>query len=118
MTELDDAFVPLAKELLDDYGHSVTVTITTPGAYNPATGERINTESTDTFNGYLKVADEGLVDGETYLAGDAILLIAGSDHTPVVGDKYMIDGKEWEAINPIPVRSGSQIALYKVHVRN
>ena len=118
-TELDLVFVPLAKELLDEFGKTVTITDRAPvGSYNPKTGTVVDPVK----NSYsIKIIPPDQM-RQFYIAGDLVENgtlksgFAAQDlpFTPVNGMTVDIDGRIWTKTEFNPIYSGDEIALYEM----
>lgn len=121
MTALDDEMVPLALELITEFGKSVTFIKVTLGAYNPATGEAAETGTTD----YTQLVsppspfEERWVDGELIKKSDVYVLIAASGltFTPSTDFAVTIDTISYRVIAVEPIYSGESIAVYRLQLR-
>lgn len=87
-----------ANKLLKGKGQAVTITHTTQGSYDPATGAITNTSSTQSGYGATFEYSTQAVDGTLIVAGDKKLLLsalnaAGTILTaPSIGDTLSIGG--------------------------
>lgn len=121
MTQLDTVFLPLATELLTEYGKAATFHAYTGGSYTPSTG----TGSPGSETQYSKKiippynVDLSFVDGDTIRVGDMMTGLAAEnlEFTPVEGMKVTVESQAWSVVKVQPVYSGESIALYQLILR-
>lgn len=121
-TELDEEFVPLALEMIEELGKTVEIK-TYPGQqYDPTTGEATKGD----YVRYVKKVippypyDEKYIDGDLIKAGDLQTGIAGSGlgFTPEPGlTEIYIDTLRWSIVSMKPIYSGEQIAMFLLQLR-
>lgn len=120
MTTLDDKLRPLASNLIDKFGKTVTLTTQSAGTYDPATRTTTITPTSVTPKAVIEeytagqmFAGDGLI-----LAGDKRLTFAAADITrPEPGDTVTIDSVVWTIKAVQETWSGEQVAIYVVQVR-
>jgi len=85
-----------AKELLTEFGQSVTLTRQTVGAYDPATGAAAVTTSAQTATGALFDYKNSQIDGTLIVAGDRRLILSAVGITaPQVDDTITANGRTY-----------------------
>jgi len=122
MTELDQDFVPLATELIDEMGKTVVFKTYPDAAYDEVEGE---TDLGDVVSYTKKIIppfnyDQKYIDGEVIKVGDMQTGIAGQglEFTPEPGlVEVIIDEQTWNIVNMMPLYSGEQIALFLLQLR-
>ena len=77
----------LAARLISENGKPITLTRTTNGAYDPATGGATETISNIEGNGVLLKYSNREIDGTTILSSDRKMLYTGTE--PKVDDRYI-----------------------------
>jgi len=121
MTALDTEFVPLAAELLTEYGKAATFHVFSGGSYTPASG--VGAPGTETTQSRTIIppyeVERSFVDGDTIRIGDMMTGLAAENlgFTPVAGMKVTIDSHTWTLVRVHPVYSGERIALYQLFLR-
>ena len=113
-----------SAELLTEFGQAVTLTESTPGAYNTATGEPAAPDvTTQSAVGVVRDYSSRSIDGTLIQAGDRLLIVgpkatAGADLTePTVESTVTLaDGSVWtvkrvEAMNPAGVALAYRLQL-------
>ena len=119
-TPLDAKLVPKAKELIEKFGKTMTLTVEAPGTYDPVTGTVPVTPTSETLKCSPPLNYQSrFVDGEIIRAGDVRVLIPAQGLTiiPKVDMKVEFDGEIWNAISVDRVFSGDDIALWKTQLR-
>jgi hypothetical protein len=109
----------VSTSLLTQAGQSVTRTVVTVGAYNPATGEATTTTSTSTRKGALlnySKTSEQYVRGNLVEINDRKLLL---DATAAVAltDIYTIQGEQYTVVSIKPTNPAGTDVLFELHVR-
>lgn len=122
MTEFDTDFVPMAVEMLAEFGKQVTFRVYPEAVYDPETGKNTIGEPADyTVKAIPPYSYEAkYIDGDTVLAGDMQTGIAASglEFTPKPSEtKVVIDSVEWSIVSVQPQYSGEQIAVYLIQLR-
>jgi len=121
MTLIDDIMLPQAKDLLDTYGKPATWRELSP-TYDDETRETTfgaATEHTVSVSPPSRYTSR-LVDGDLIQAGDMQTILAGQNlpFTPTEGKhELQIDNDVWRVVSVNPVRSGKNIAIWKVQLR-
>lgn len=120
MTELDQEFLPLAAELIDQYGADVQFGTITPGAYDPATGTAAPAGALEPHKaiigtGRTRTRSGGLVEGAVLT-----LIIAGArlDSEPTPEDKANVNGVGYKVLYAEPTYSGQAAAIYTIWLGN
>ena len=117
--KLDAVMVPLAKNLISDFGATVTYTQTTE-TFDPGTGK---TSVTEVASSVIITPPEpyktGRINETTIQTGDMMSSIAaaGISFVPVIGDKVLFAGAEWQLVGIDPVYSGELPAMYNLQLR-
>ena len=117
--KLDAVMVPLAKNLIADFGGPVVYTRITE-VFNASTGKTTKTETTSappiTPPEPYKT---GRIDGTVVQMGDMKTLIAdsGLGFIPAIGDNLQYTGVEWQIVGINPVYSGVLVAMYELQLR-
>lgn len=121
---LDAKMQDLAKNLIPKFGKSLLYADQTGFTYNPATGEVSGgTESNKAFVGLVANIQDDQIDGETFMRGDLIVLMAAKDlgFTPEVNRVIYLGSttgaEQWRIVSIKPTYSGEQVATYDVQVR-
>lgn len=119
MTELDAEIGPLALELIDEYGKSLSYTITTAGEYDTLTGDAVPTVETIEIKGIVeeyKGQDfaSGLIEGNDKKITVAAQAFA---EVPTTVDKLIIDGATYTIVGVKTVYSGELPAIYELQAR-
>lgn len=101
-------------------GTAMTLRVTTPGAYDPATGEEAGATVKDhPCYGVLKSVEFKMIDGTNILASDQMALVGGSDLpvNPGPGDTWIVGADAYTVVAWRPVRPGGVVVLHKVVLR-
>lgn len=122
MTELDEEFVPLATEMIDEMGKTVVFKTYPDASYDEVEGE---TTLGDVISYIKKIIppynyDHKYIDGDIIKVGDMQTGIAGQglEFTPEPGlIEIIIDEQTWKIINMMPLYSGEQIAMFLLQLR-
>lgn len=120
MTELDDALVPVALELLTDLGASATFTVD-GGTYNRTTGDFTSSPTDYTANISPPFpAQEKYVNGDTVRESDLMCVVAASglQFTPDVGLVVTFKSQKYRITRVNTIRSGEQVAIYQLFLRS
>lgn len=121
-TELDEEFVPLALEMIDELGKTVEIKIYPAQTYDPTTGEATKGD----YTRYVKKIippypyQQKYINGDTIKQGDMQTGIAGSGlgFTPEPGlTEIFIDTQRWTIVNMMPIYSGEQICMFLLQLR-
>lgn len=120
MTELDDALVPVALELLTDFGASATFTVDA-GTYDRTTGD-VTSNTTD-YTANISPpfpAEERYVNGDTVRESDLQCVVAASglQFTPAMGIVVTFKSQKYRVTRVNTVRSGEQVAIYELFLRS
>lgn len=105
--------------LLAKSGTTMSLRVTTPGTYDPATGTETGATSADYATvGVLTSIKAYHVDGTLVQTGDKIILMAASVAVrPQAGHDVVVGGVVWHVVNVEAVEPSSVPVLYKVQVR-
>lgn len=123
MGVLDGPLRSVSKQLLDQFGTSVTLKRETGGSYDTSSREVTGgSDESQTVSGtldkykarYGQTADDGHIEsGDRKLTIPALEL----DWVPEVGDQAVLEGHEFEVLDAHPVYSGDEVAVYELHLR-
>jgi hypothetical protein len=129
VTELDDEMVPLALELVTEFGMSVQFEVLTTQDYSAAQGHTVEVPTWVTAT--ITPPDDVhvmMIDGDLIQEGDQIAYIAASGlaFTPVLNqlvDMNSASGDEdlqdlWTVVQVGQIRPGQQTALWKLVMRH
>jgi hypothetical protein len=118
MTALDDELGPLAVELLDEYGKTVSLIRVVVGTYDPTTSASTKTETTSTLKALVEDFKPYAFANGLAVVGDKKLTVAAFGLTiPNMGDGVVIDSARYAIIGIESVNSGDNAALYILHGR-
>ena len=107
-----------ANELLAEFGMGITLTRTTPGAYNPATGGATDTTANHAAIGVKLDYAQSEIDGSLIRVGDQRVYLAPSlVVTPQTGDTLTIGSEVWGVIASRPLSPAGTNVLHDVQVR-
>lgn len=118
MTEFDEEFLPIADELIDEYGASIQFGQLGPGVYDPASGRNMPTGALGEAKaiigtGRARTRSGGLVEGAQltlYMAGAKLPGgVKPESHATVNGVLYKVLHSEG-------TYSGQEVALYTIWV--
>ena len=119
-TPLDTDFGIFARDIINEFGKTISVTTKTGGVYSAGAGS--NTGETKTTHS-VKVsppfpADERIF-GNGYIQGAMSIYVARLDNTftPSMSDIYLLDGLEYGVSALMPLYSGDLIAAYAVQLK-
>lgn len=119
MTELDAEIGPLALELIDEFGKSISYAKVTSGEYDTTTGEGIITAPVVSIKGIVeefKGQDfaSGLIEG-----GDKKITVAAQafDEVPTSSDTVTLDNLTYTIVGVKTVYSGELPAIYELQAR-
>lgn len=122
MTELDEEMLPLAAELIDEYGKTVSFIEKANGGYNPSLGKADLTLA-DPVNKKAIIGNFSnfSIDnsGGRILATDIKLIIAGAhfENEPSQKSVFIVDGKPLSVVKSTSFYSGDEIAIYEIQAR-
>lgn len=121
-TPLDTTLRPIAADLIDDYGTTITwrsVTDVDAEDYNPSTGAVAATTTEYTVKAAVTGFSAHKVNGTSILAGDLQVLFAdqGLGFVPSQRDKVVLDSQVYNVVMLTPVYSGDEKAIWKAQVR-
>lgn len=108
-----------AATMLKKTGTAMTLRVTTPGTYDPATGADSGETTTDyVCVGVLTNVSDYLTDGTLIQVGDKVALIGATVAVrPKADDALVIGGDTWKVVNVKAVEPSGVPVLYKVQVR-
>lgn len=116
MTELDEEFLPLAAELIDEYGADVSFGRVAPGDYDPDSATAaalggLQPHKAIIGAGSTRTRGGGLVEGAALS-----LIIAGArlPVEPTPEDKAEVNGKRLKVIFTEPTYSGQAVAVWTI----
>lgn len=107
-----------ASKLLQKYGQQISFLRTTPGVYDPSTGEPAS--STDTlFTGYGAVMEYSAMEktGDSIQDGDIKIILEKSTVTPEVGDIVTANGKSFVAVHIKHTNPAGTIVMTEIQAR-
>lgn len=120
MTELDEELLPLAGELIDEYGAEIAFGVITPGDYDTETGKSTPVDETKPIKALVESAavitqPGALIQGALYRLTLAAVHLP---REPKPGqDKAVIGGEVLTVLDPVrKVFSGQEVAIYMVQV--
>ena len=122
-TELDGIFVPLAYELISEFGTAVTLTETTRGAKNFDTGVvAAGTDTAYSIKGIISKYTAQEIDGKSVKFGDKKVLIYAQDLPETLDENtklytLTIDSVIWNVVTVTAQYSGDDISYYELQVR-
>jgi hypothetical protein len=119
MTSLDNVFVPLATNMLNQFGATATFRKITR-TFDPAT--RKNTVSRKNTTVKMKPPEPynvNRINGTTIQAGDLTTMISGEALTfvPTTNDLIAYLGTDWQIVTVSPIVSGDSTAAYELQLR-
>lgn len=122
-TLLDTIVRPIARDILRQFGASITYTRVVPGVYNEVDSSMAPTETTSTIK--AQVEDFTLVDSGAGFAsgliefGDKRVTVAGSEiaFEPTAGDRITFNSEVFTVVRIQKTYSGEQVALYELQAR-
>lgn len=121
MTELDEELLPLAGELIDEYGAEIGFGVITPGEYDTATGKSNPVvDQTKPLKALIESAATINRPG-TLIEGALYRLTLAAVHLPREPkprqDKAIVNGEVLTVLDPISkIYSGQEVAIYLVQV--
>ncbi len=99
MSEFYEDLAETASELIEEFGTDLVLTHVVSGAYDPATGDVTNTETTHTGFGAAFDYESRDVDGTKIKVGDQRILIAVAGMAePEADDRVAINGKTFTVV--------------------
>lgn len=129
MTQVDDELIPVTLALIDEFGMSVQFEVLTTQDYDSTVGHTTEDPTWVTRKIIPPDAVElGMIDGDLIQDGDQISYVAASglSFTPLRNqgvDLNSASGDEdlqdlWTIVKVGPIRTGQDIAMYKLVMRN
>ena len=119
-TALDLVFVPLAKQLIGQFGASATFRRETR-TYDVAPGKPTTSDTDTTVK--LKPPEPynvSRINGSTVQEGDRTTMIDSTTLgtiVPTTNDKIVYLSTVWQIVNVAPIVSGDQTAAYELQIR-
>lgn len=120
MTRLDDIIVPKVLEVLTTYGTDAVFTVPATKTYDADTG--VTTEGTTTDH-TVKASPPSVVrefQGGTVIATDRseiYIPASGLEFTPKTSMTVTIAGGTWKIVAIEELRSGDDLAAYRIEIR-
>ena len=117
--KLDGVMVPLAKNLIADFGGPVVYARVTE-TFDADTGKTTQSETTSSPSiTPPEPYKTGRIDNDVVQMGDMKTLIAdsGLGFVPAIGDNLQYSGVEWQIVGVNPVYSGQLPAMYELQLR-
>lgn len=105
-----------ALRLLQRFGASATLTRTTAGAYDPATGTSTETTAVLTTTATVFDYDAKYIDGTLILVGDKRAYLAAA-HEPKQGDKLTWGSDEYTVVRFKAIAPATVAVLYEAQIR-
>jgi len=120
-TELDAKVVPKVASVLNRVGVSATLLTRDSPAFDVEHGDVIHggeTETSVTISPLLEYTED-TIDGDVVLRGDCYCFIAGQGLavTPTEDTKVAVSGQTWQVVSIETLRSGDDIAAYRLQLR-
>lgn len=117
--KLDSVMVPLAKQLIGDFGLTVTYKVRS-NSFDVTTGKTTFTESSSSaIITPPEPYKQNRIDGSVIQQGDVMTSIAQSaiSFVPTISDRVLFNSVDWEVVAVNPIFSGEQIAMYELQLR-
>jgi hypothetical protein len=106
-----------AATLLASAGGPITIQRTTGAAFNAVTGQFSGgTVSSLTSTGAILPFSDSVIDGTRIQKGDKQIILDQSV-TPVLADKFLVDGEYWNCLNVETISPNGINVIHKVHIR-
>ena len=112
-----------AAATIREVGMAMTLRVTTPGVYDPATGTDASAVDTD-YQAFGVLTNPFRAQMESYFAntlvqtGDKVILMGADVNVrPQAGHKVLIGSDWWQVVAVIIVEPAGTAVLYKVQVR-
>lgn len=111
--------ITTARNLLADYGESITLTRESEGTYSPTDGSFSGASSSSySADGFQEQYDKTEIDETTVQTGDIRLILEKpASVTPTIGDKCTIDGSEYAVMDVSPIRAQGTDIIYILQLR-
>lgn len=108
-----------AAAVLREFGATGTLTRTTPGTYDPATGKAATSTTTQTVTAVMFPYGDKFIDGTLILAGDRQAFIAAVGVTPPqAGDVLTWGGETFTVVKAKNLSPARVAVLFECQVRN
>ena len=116
---LDATARPLALKLIEKFGATITYTVVTAGAYDPATSTATPTTANLTVKAVVETFSGTVFFSDLIVAGDKKLTVPASSFSaePKPGDKVTLDAVVYTVIACKPIFSGALAAVYEIAAR-
>lgn len=118
MTELDEELLPVAGELIDEYGADIQFGRIIPGDYDPDTGTAeplggLQPHKALIVSGRTRTRSGGLIEGAEHA-----LIIAGVklSNEPTSEDQARFNGNLYTVLFVEPTYSGQMVAIYTIWI--
>lgn len=110
--------VTLARNLLTDYGESVSFSRVAEGAYDPATSG-VAAGTTTNYTGYAAPTqyNRADVDGDLIRSSDIRLVVEQTTTEPNIGDVVTVDGIIHRVLNVSPIKVSNVDIIYILQIR-
>lgn len=117
--ELRDGTV---KELFDEFGQDVTVSLWSAGTYNPTTGTATPVYTAKTVRGVVLDFGRKEIDGTQVQVGDKKLIAhtkdtSGASYTPDTHARVTVGGAVHEVVRVMPLTPAGTDVLYTLQLR-
>ena len=116
---LDNIMRPLAQDLIEKFGGSVSYFQTTE-TYDATTGKTSQTETERTVViTPPQPYNQNRINDTTIQVGDLETMVKALNlgFTPAIGDKVLFDGSRWQVVSVMPLYSGALAAAYTLQLR-
>ena len=119
MSDLYEQLQGSASRLLRDRGRLMTLRCRAGGAYDPASGAAVVTQTDSPCFGATFPFPALLIDGTRIQAGDQKVLLAvqGLTFDPAIGDQLLIGGAVQNIISVQPIGPDGTVVIYRLQVR-
>lgn len=117
--KLDSVMVPLAKQLIGDFGKTVTYKVRT-NSFDVDSGKTTFTETeSSAVIAPPEPYKQNRIDGTVVQQGDVMTSIAQSaiSFVPKISDRVLLNSVDWEVVGVNPVYSGELVAMYELQLR-
>ena len=118
MSEFYDDLAEAASELLEEFGTGLVLKRVTSGAYDPATGDVANTETTHAGFGAAFDYESRDIDGTKIKAGDHRILIGVAGMAePEADDRVTISGRTFTVVRSRTLAPAGVPVVFDVQAR-
>lgn len=116
MSGFYDDMAQTARELVDEFGRTITLRRVNPGAYSAASDSFSGASSVDhTVKAVFTSFKAQEIDGEIIRRDDKRVILAGI--APLVGDQILEETTTWRVLSVETVKPGDTDILWKVQAR-